>query len=67
MLFLLSLPLLMLRVGADHANDTFTVDDLALITHFLDRRPYFHFRLRIHRLPGSRLDSVSNRNLTVAS
>jgi len=39
---LLSLPLLMLRVGADHANDTFAMNDLALVANFLNRCSYFH-------------------------
>src|SRR5205085_11003754 len=38
----LSLPLLMLRVGADHPDDAAAVNDLAVITHFLNRCPDFH-------------------------
>ena len=33
----------MLGVDADHAHDTFAVDDLALITHLLYRRTHFHY------------------------
>jgi hypothetical protein len=39
---LLTLPLLMLRVLADHAHHAVAVDDLALVTDFLHRCPDFH-------------------------
>jgi hypothetical protein len=32
----LSLPLFMLRVGADHTHHAFAVDDLAVIAHFFN-------------------------------
>ena len=32
----------MLRVGADHTNNAFAVDHLALVAHFFNRCPYFH-------------------------
>jgi hypothetical protein len=38
----LSLPLFMFRVDANHSHHAFAVNDLALVTHFLDRRPHFH-------------------------
>src|SRR3954471_16501747 len=38
----LSLPLFMLGIGADHSNNAAAVNDLAVITHFLNRCPDFH-------------------------
>src|SRR5579859_5662298 len=38
----LSLPLLVLRVFADHANHTMAANDLALVTNFLNRCPNLH-------------------------
>ena len=35
----------MLRIGADDSHHALAVDDLALVTHFFDRRSYFHFSL----------------------
>jgi hypothetical protein len=32
----LPLPLLVLRVGADHPDDALAVDDLAVVAHLLD-------------------------------
>ena len=40
---ILSLSLLVLRIGTDHTHDAMTFDDLALITHSLDRRSHLHF------------------------
>jgi hypothetical protein len=41
--WLLTLPLFMFGVDTDHAHNAFAVNDLALITHFLDRRTNFHY------------------------
>src|ERR1019366_3753896 len=41
----LSLTLFVLRVDANYAYDPAPVDDLALITNFLNRCPDFHFPL----------------------
>src|SRR5208282_5798553 len=38
----LPLALLMFRVDADHPHHTFAVDNLALVTDFLNRCSYFH-------------------------
>src|SRR6266496_3862315 len=38
----LSLSLFVLGIAANHAHYTFSVHELALITDFSDRRPYFH-------------------------
>jgi len=38
----LALTLLVLRIHADDANYAFAVDNLALVTHFLNGCPYFH-------------------------
>ena len=46
---LLPLPLLVLGVGADHPHHALAVDDLAVITHLLDRSPYFHCRSPLRR------------------
>src|SRR5829696_7325240 len=37
-----SLPLLVLLIGANHAHDAFAPDNLALVTHPLDRRSHLH-------------------------
>src|SRR5919202_4545793 len=44
-----ALPLLVARVRADHEHPPVAADDLALLTHRLDRRSYLHgpFRLMI--------------------
>src|SRR4051812_12139457 len=49
MLDLLALPQLVPRVLADHEHPPVAADDLALLTHRLDRRSYLHdpFRLMI--------------------
>src|SRR3954471_9611342 len=47
MLLLLALPLLVPRVLADHQHHTAAPDDLAFLTHGLDRRPYLHGFLAI--------------------
>ena len=39
----LALPLLVLRVGADHPHDSFALDDLALVANLLYTGPNFHF------------------------
>jgi hypothetical protein len=41
----LSLPLFMLRVGADDAHHTFAVDHLAFITHLFNRSSNLHISL----------------------
>src|SRR3954452_12609284 len=48
-LLLLALPLLVSGVLADHQHPPVAADDLALLTHRLDRRSYLHgpFRLMI--------------------
>src|SRR3954452_4849673 len=38
----LTLTLLVTLVGADHAHGTMPADHLALVAHFLDRRPDLH-------------------------
>jgi hypothetical protein len=48
-----SLPLLMLRVAADHANDTTPPDDLALLT------ASFHRRFDLHPTPPKYADPSS--------
>ena len=47
-LFILSLPLFMFRILADHAHHAFAVDDLALVTNLFYRCSYFHAQF-----PGS--------------
>src|SRR5271170_6906092 len=42
MYFPLSLPLFMLRIGADDPHHTFAVDHFALVAHLFDGRSYFH-------------------------
>src|ERR1700751_1492192 len=37
-----TLPLLVARIRADHEDPPVSADDLALLTHRLDRRSYFH-------------------------
>src|SRR5947209_4425946 len=41
------LPLLVTRVLADHEDRAVAADDLALLAHGLDRRPYLHCPLRL--------------------
>src|SRR6266571_9347223 len=41
----LTLPLLVLRVGADHPHHASAVDNLAIVTHFFYRRPDLHLIL----------------------
>src|SRR5574340_245614 len=41
-LLVLALPLLVARVLADHEHPTVAADDLALLTHLLNGRSYFH-------------------------
>jgi hypothetical protein len=45
MYFPLSLPLLMLRIGADDPHHALAVDHFALVTHLFDGRSNFHFNL----------------------
>src|ERR671931_1650873 len=42
-----ALPLLVTRVLADHEDRAMAADDLALLAHGLDRRPYLHVPLRL--------------------
>src|SRR5262245_32922341 len=62
----LSLPLLVLLVGADHPYDAFTADDLALDADLFHRRSDFHLFLRSRRrllsAPGVALQSVPDRH-----
>src|SRR3954471_4608092 len=49
-----ALPLLVTRIRADHQDRTVAADDLALLAHGLDRRPYLHFPLRFSPRDASR-------------
>jgi len=40
---ILALPLLMFGVDTNYPHHTFAVNDFALVTHFLNRSPDFHF------------------------
>src|SRR3954452_16671578 len=42
-----ALPLLVTRIRADHQHRTVAADDLALLAHGLDRRPYLHVPLLV--------------------
>src|SRR5579872_3470703 len=58
----------MLRVGADHAHHPSAVNDLALITNFLYRCPYFHknrpWSLVVRRWPtATRFQPLASSNL----
>jgi hypothetical protein len=44
---LLFLPLLVLRVRADHPNRPFAADDLAVLTDAFDARSYLHDRITL--------------------
>src|SRR6478735_8423499 len=55
----LSLPLLVLGVAADHADDTLPPHDLALVTNLPNRRPYLHTFLPIR--PSERSAPASCR------
>src|SRR5262245_30486724 len=60
----LTLPLLMPRVLADHADDSPPLDHLALVANLFDRRAHFHLQTS-EMLP--RAGSFSTRAITTRS
>ena len=67
MILFLSLPLLVLRVGADNADHTVAVDHFALITQFLYGCPYLHdsFQTAPNAASSSKLRLAEKRGLIV--
>jgi hypothetical protein len=53
----LPLALLVARVGADDEHPAVAADDLALLTHRLDRRSYLHGPFRLDDPDGEALET----------